>query len=378
MGKIQLVEIHRFPVKGFSGQRLDATQLEPGHGIAHDRRFAITNGSATNGEWMPARSFFINAVNDGMQKFDLQFPNEENVITLAGAGGMEIRIVPDDPKSLVEANRQIAEFMAPVGLDDDRDPPRIVERAENAGSGNSGFWDFTDTPISVLNLNSLKSIEQRTGVEIDPRRFRANLVISGLPAWEEFGLLGTVLKVGDAELEVMRPAMRCPATSIDPDTGERDLTLPADLQEHFGHAFCAMYARVVKGGSIKTGDAVSLEGASSMNLDEAFNERAPDYALWPRIATIAEYQTGEQETKLSLESASPWPLPDAKPGQRIRFHLDGPGWTFEEVAATSPNRYQFKIEDSKVDDPLTEMLRRGLNLGQKLIVSGPFGKGDDS
>ena len=378
MSKIHLAEIHRFPIKGFSGQRLESTLLEVGHGIPQDRRFAITNGTTTNGEWMPARSFFINSVNDGMQKFDLEFSGEENRITLGGAGSESIEIVLDDPGSLEEANRHIAEFMTPVGLDEDRDPPRIVERTDNAGNGNTGFWDFTDTSISVLNLNSLKSIEERTGTKIDPRRFRPNLVISGLPAWEEFGLLGTVLKVGEVELEIMRPALRCPATSIDPDTGERDLTLPADLQEHFGHAFCAIYARVAKGGLVNTGDAVSLEGASSMGLDEAFNERAPDYAQWPRTATIVDYQIGNQATRLSLKSASPWSLPEAKPGQRIRFHLDGPGWTFEEVAAASSDFYQFEIEDSKLEDPLTEMLRRGLQSGQNLIVSGPFGRGEKS
>ena len=230
----------------------------------------------------------------------------------------------------------------------------------------------------MLNLNSLKSIEERTGAKIDPRRFRANLVISGLPAWEEFGLLGMRLKVGDAELEIMRPALRCPATSVDPDTGERDLTLPADLQEHFGHAFCAMYARVAKAGTVKTGDEVSLLGSSTMRVEEAFNERAPDYAQWPRIATITDYQIGGHETQLSLQSASPWPLPNAKPGQRIRFHLDGPGWTFEEINVVLSNQYQFKIEDSKVGDPLTKMLRHDLQSGQTLVISGPFGKGDDS
>ena len=112
MSNIKLSEIHRFPIKGFSGQSLQFAQLNPGHGIPHDRRFAITNSTTTNGEWMPARSFFINAVNDGMQKFDLQFSTDENLITLGGTGEENIRILLNNPKSLEEANQQIATFMA--------------------------------------------------------------------------------------------------------------------------------------------------------------------------------------------------------------------------------------------------------------------------
>ncbi len=373
MSEIQLSGIYRFPVKGFSGHSLFQAVLKPGHGILHDRRFAITNGTASNGEWMPARSYFINAVNDGMQKFNIEFMADENLITLGGNKGQEFSIVLDDPESLEAANAKILSFIEPVGVKHDLPLPKIVERSEQGG-----HWDFTDTPISIINLNSVKSIEQRLGTKIDVRRFRANLVISGLPAWEEFGLLGMKLKIGTSELEIIRPALRCPATSVDPDTGERDLTVPADLQEHFGHAFCAMYARVSKAGTIKPGDAVSIDGPSGMNHEDAFNERAPDYALWPRMARITKCEVGEGETRFTLESASPWPLQEAKSGQRIRFHLDGPGWTFEEISDASSGQYGFSVEDSQTDDPLTGLLRRGFQPGQKLVISGPYGKGNDA
>ena len=63
MGEIVLNAIYRYPIKGFSGQPVDRIKLEAGLGIAHDRQFAITNGTETNGEWLPPRSFFINSVN---------------------------------------------------------------------------------------------------------------------------------------------------------------------------------------------------------------------------------------------------------------------------------------------------------------------------
>ncbi len=369
MGDITLKAMYRYPIKGFSGQRLNETPLEPGRGIVHDRQFAITNGTETSGEWQPPRSFFINAVNDGMQKFSIRYSEDDKRIDLENDAGLKISFQMDDQDSLNEANVRIAEFMNSVGVKDDLPPPAIVER-----SGQGGFWDFTDTPLSILNLASVRAVEERTGRKIDPRRFRANLMIDGLEPWEEFGWGGMRIKVGEAGLDVGRPAMRCPATSVDPDTGERDMTLPADLNEHFGHAFCAMYASVSKGGKIGYGDPVEVVGPSGMSADGANNERAPDMAQWPRIAKITEYVVGSSATAMTIKSSGAWQLPEANSGQRIRFHLDAPGWTFSEIRSTGDHEYSFRLEDSPTDDPVTNMMRNGLKKGQKLVISGPYGR----
>jgi uncharacterized protein len=52
--------------------------------------------------------------------------------------------------------------------------------------------------------------------------------------------------------------VRCAATNVDPDTGIRDLTIPHTLMQRFGHGDCGVYGEVVNGGTIATGDAISL------------------------------------------------------------------------------------------------------------------------
>jgi uncharacterized protein len=44
---------------------------------------------------------------------------------------------------------------------------------------------------------------------------------------------------------------------VDPDTGIRDLAIPAALQRAYGHADCGIYAEVVMPGEIALDDQIS-------------------------------------------------------------------------------------------------------------------------
>jgi hypothetical protein len=81
--------------------------------------------------------------------------------------------------------------------------------------------------------------------------------VAGWPAWHEFDLLGKELSAGSARLKVVKRIVRCAATNVDPDTGIRDLTLPRSLMQSFGHTDCGVYAEVVAGGDIATGDTLT-------------------------------------------------------------------------------------------------------------------------
>ena len=67
------------------------------------------------------------------------------------------------------------------------------------------------------------------GLPVHPLRFRANLYVSGWPAWHEFDLLGQTLTVGDVRLKVVKRIVRCAAVNVDPETAARDLDIPHAL-----------------------------------------------------------------------------------------------------------------------------------------------------
>ena len=95
------------------------------------------------------------------------------------------------------------------------------------------------------------------GRPVHPLRFRANVYVTGWPAWHEFDLVGHEIALGaSARLKITKPIVRCAATNVDPDTGMRDLSIPDTLLRSFGHADCGVYAEVVEAGDIVRADDV--------------------------------------------------------------------------------------------------------------------------
>jgi uncharacterized protein YcbX len=94
---------------------------------------------------------------------------------------------------------------------------------------------------------------------VHPLRFRANLYVSGWPAWHEFELLDQTIAIGDARLKVVKRIVRCAATNVDPETAARDLNIPQALMRRLGHADCGIYAEVIEGGTIGVGDEIAIE-----------------------------------------------------------------------------------------------------------------------
>src|SRR5712691_12705996 len=78
--------------------------------------------------------------------------------------------------------------------------------------------NYDDSPVLVVNLKSVAAFELSAGVEVDRRRFRANLYLEGLEPEEELSWLGRRIRAGDAELEVVTRCERCVVITRDPDT----------------------------------------------------------------------------------------------------------------------------------------------------------------
>src|SRR5438093_5563776 len=132
-------------------------------------------------------------------------------------------------------------------------PPKVI-----SGGGHS-FSDVARKVVSIINLGSVAAIESIIGLPVHPLRFRANLYVSGWPAWREFELLGQTLAIGEARLKVVKRITRCAAINVDPETAARDLDIPPAMMRRLGHNECGIYAEVTAGGTIGVGDAVATE-----------------------------------------------------------------------------------------------------------------------
>jgi uncharacterized protein YcbX len=245
-------ELYRYPVKGLAPQQLDQTKLTPGETIPFDRAWAIENGRGrfepANPQTVPKINFLMLMRNERLAALDIEFNDKDQTLTLIRDGRSVVKGALATPlgKQLIE------QFMGSFMEQDLRGAPHIVH-----AEGHS-FSDVAEKCLHIVNLASVRALERALNKEVDPLRFRANIYIDTESPWAEFDWIGQQIDIGDARLEVYARTQRCAATNVDPHTAERDLAIPAALERTYGHQDFGVYAKVTKGGVIKTGDDVSV------------------------------------------------------------------------------------------------------------------------
>ncbi len=249
---IAVSAIFRYPVKGLAGEALPETPLSGGESIPHDRRFALAHGStrfdAAAPSWLPKTNFLMLMRDEKLAQLRVAFDPEEGILVLSRSGKPVVRAKVTEPLGRTLVSQFFSHFMA-GSL---RGSPRLVEAPGHM------FSDVPEKCLSILNLNSVRDLERVARQPVDPARFRANLYLEGLPAWQEFTWTGKTISLGSAGLKVVDPIERCAATNVNPETAERDLNILLQLQRGFGHINMGIYARVESAGRIEVGDSVTI------------------------------------------------------------------------------------------------------------------------
>lgn len=249
---VTVESIRRYPVKGLSPERLESVALKPGDPIPGDRRYAIENGPSgfdTSAPKHLAKMHFLMLMrNERLATLRTRFDDATTVLTIE-TGTETVRGDLSTPEGRSAVETFFARFM-PAEL---RGPPRVLE------CPGFSFSDVARRVVSILNLASVAALEQRIGLPLDPLRFRANLHVTGLPAWGEFDLVGKDLVAeGGPRLRVVKRIVRCAAVNVDPETGFRDMQIPRVLDETYGHSDCGIYAEVIEGGEIVPGTKLAV------------------------------------------------------------------------------------------------------------------------
>lgn len=242
----------RYPVKGLSPERLDSVAVEVGQTIPFDRAYAIENGPGRfdpdQPRHLPKINFLMLMRDERLATLTARFETDSETLSLLRDGKQVARGQLSTPigRTLIE------QFIAAYMQTELRGPPKIV-----SAPGHS-FSDVSAKCVHIVNLASVRDLERHVGRPVDPLRFRANLYIDGLEPWAELGWPDKAVAVGTTQLSVFMRTQRCAATNVDPATGARDMAIPAALQRGWGHMDFGVYAKVVRGGRIATGDAVTI------------------------------------------------------------------------------------------------------------------------
>jgi uncharacterized protein len=249
----QIASLYRYPVKGLSGEPLPRIALEVGETLPADRRYAIENGpSGFDPEapaWLPKSHFLMLMRNERLAGLQTRFEDRTNLLTIRKGGDVAAQGDLETPEGRVA----IEQFFVANFASDLKGAPKIL-----SSTGHS-FSDVARKVVSIINLASVRAIENMVGAPVHPLRFRANLYVEGWPAWHEFGLMDRTLAIGATRLKVVKRIVRCAAVNVDPDSAERDLEIPQALQRRLGHGDCGVYAEVIAGGTIAVGDAIAAE-----------------------------------------------------------------------------------------------------------------------
>ena len=91
----------------------------------------------------------------------------------------------------------------------------------------------------------------------DVRRLRPNILVGGVNGLDETTWPGGTLHIGDVIVRLDSLRSRCPMTTVDPETLERDPKVLSDIGKRFGGRL-ALNAAVERGGTIRIDDPVTL------------------------------------------------------------------------------------------------------------------------
>jgi GntR family transcriptional regulator/MocR family aminotransferase len=243
--------IYRYPVKGLSAQPLRGIQLEAGRPFPFDRIFALARGNAkidpADPQWAKKGLFVMLMLEEALARVRTRLDIETMRLTIADADGA---VLLSADLETAGGRAEVEDFFATL-VPTLHAPPVLVR------SRGGHFMDKPDNVISLINLATVRSLEERWGHSLDPLRFRANLYIDGARPWEEFDWIGARMRVGDAVMRVDRRNGRCGATNVDPWTGQRDRDIPTALRSAFGHKDLGVYLVTEQGGTVVVGDQVA-------------------------------------------------------------------------------------------------------------------------
>lgn len=122
---------------------------------------------------------------------------------------------------------------------------------------------FDEAAVSVISLATIAGIGKATELDLDRRRFRANIVLD-TPKTEAFlenTWVGGMLVFGDDQqgpaIQITARDPRCMMINLDPETAEPD---PRVLKTvvRLNEKDAGVYATVVREGTITVGDRVTL------------------------------------------------------------------------------------------------------------------------
>lgn len=252
---MRITAIQICPVKGLRPQGTDSIRLEVGRTPPGDRIYAIEASQPSASAAIPSPNdtwrYLTLSRNPKLGELASRFDGETHRLELRAPGGSRA-----DGRLRDEGERAGLEAFIAAHMDGHIEGEvRIVAQGERAS--NFAYYGHEHF-ISLINLASVRALEEREGCAIAKERFRGNVYFEGAAPWEEFSWVGRELRLGGARCVVEEPIERCAALDVNPETGARDMSLVSALRRHFSHRNLGVYVRLREGGEVAVGEAMAV------------------------------------------------------------------------------------------------------------------------
>ena len=221
-----------YPVKSMRGIRLQSSVLNA-EGLAGDRRFMVVRerGRFVTQRDMPRLALVETAIETSGVRLSME--GQGDVLLLHEAmesERIETRVWGDDCETLGSGDEVSNWLTAAMRSDDRLDIVQMAPgytrpqgKADELGA-DTHTWFADAAPFLVTNEDSLRALNaelaSRGHEAVAMNRFRPNIVIRGLKAFEEHRLRG--LAGADYTLEFCHPCQRCVVTTIDQATAVKN------------------------------------------------------------------------------------------------------------------------------------------------------------
>jgi len=258
IGKVE--SLWRYPVKSMRGEALNEAFLGFA-GVYCDRLFAFRSPARPSG--FP---YLTGREQTRMVLYRPHFRHPEKAEkppNLAEAEKIEPGLTPvyADPMDLT------VDVETPSGETLSIDDPMLSRKLEQGSEDGCGLIllrserAMTDCrPISLFSVQTGRRLGEELGIEIDNRRFRANIYadLASNAAFAEDELIGRMLRIGSkAVVSILERDPRCAMISIDPDTAQRNPAILGHVTKaHDGKA--GVYAAVLAEGMVRIGDDIQV------------------------------------------------------------------------------------------------------------------------
>ncbi len=266
-----VVSLWRYPVKSMMGEELNAADITKG-GLLGDRAYALVDSS--DGKVASAKN-----PRKWPQLFDCRAALAD--VPRTGVKVPPVRITLPDGTIINSEQPDVNQIFSKVlkrevklfALPDVRTAtaeeywPDIEGLEHRDTVTDFGLPEGTFFDCALLHLLTTATLDRLRGLyphgRFEVRRFRPNIVVetaNGENDFVENAWIGQMLAIGDAvRLSITGPCPRCVMTTLPQGDLPKDASVLRTAAQH-NRANVGVYASVLRGGKLRRGDSIKLEG----------------------------------------------------------------------------------------------------------------------